>query len=151
MNLKKNKKHELLTIDRCPLCHRDDGFSIKKIVDKVAYKKTHFLIKDVELYDCRHCKEGFYTPRQFGELSDKINTAIRKHDHLLLAEEIAQIRKKTGLSQQALAKKLGLSIKSFSKWEANQDVHSVQMDNLLRAIKRDLTLVDYLASFRKAA
>src|SRR3990167_6807689 len=98
MNLKKNKKQELLTLDRCPLCLKDDGFSLKRIVDKVPYKKTHFLIKDVELYDCRHCKEGFYIPRQLSDLSDKINTAIRKHDHLLLAGEIAQIRKKTGLS-----------------------------------------------------
>lgn len=151
MKTKQSEKKETPITNRCPLCHKEDGLYLKKITDKVPYKKTCLMIKNVELFDCRHCGEEFYTAEQLRVHSRKINTAIRQHDHLLQAEEIARIRRKTGLSQQKLAVKLGLSLKSFAKWESNQDVQSIQMDNLLRAIDRDPTLVDYLSSFRMAA
>ncbi|MBI2340597.1 MAG: type II toxin-antitoxin system MqsA family antitoxin [Deltaproteobacteria bacterium] len=137
--------------DICPLCGKKGKVSIKIITDRIPYKKTHLLVEDTVLCVCGYCGEGYYTPEQFRAHSRQANIAVKKHEHLLLGEEIIRIRQKTGLPQQKLARRLGLSVKSFAKWESNQDVQSVQMDNLLRAIDRDPTLVDYLAAFRNAA
>ena len=38
-------------------------------------------------------------------------------DRALIGERIAMLRKKAGLSQSALAEKLGVSTQAVSKWE----------------------------------
>lgn len=61
---------------------------------------------------------------------------------MILAEKIQHLRKKLGMSQEALAEKCGVSRQSISKWEA--DIALPEVDKLLILSKLFSVSIDYL-------
>lgn len=43
-----------------------------------------------------------------------------------LGQKIAELRKKSGLSQEALAEKMNVSRQAVSKWESNQSIPDIE-------------------------
>jgi len=54
----------------------------------------------------------------------------------LTAEDIKRIRKKLGLTQKAMAEKLGVGVKTFARYENRSVRQSKAMDNLLRILDK---------------
>ena len=54
----------------------------------------------------------------------------------LTAEDIRRIRKKLGLTQKAMAEKLGVGLKTFARYENRSVCQSRAMDNLLRILDK---------------
>ena len=50
-----------------------------------------------------------------------------------MGEKLRQLRRKKGLSQEAVAKELGISRQAVSKWET--DIAQPDLDNLKKSVK----------------
>lgn len=66
-------------------------------------------------------------------------------DGFLTDEDIKRIRKKLGFTQEEMAKKLGVGLKNFARYENLSVRQSKAMDNLLRVLDRYPETLEVLA------
>jgi putative zinc finger/helix-turn-helix YgiT family protein len=77
---------------------------------------------------CRECGELVFS----GNIDEPIYDALRSQLQLLKKDELRAGRERVGLSQSALASRLGVSEKTIADWEDGLTIQSRAMDNFLR-------------------
>lgn len=99
-----------------------------------------FNIKDEKIdvgsvyYECPECGELMYNPENPSENIEKAYEEFRLRKNLLKPEEIQDIREKFGVSQRQLAKLLGWSHATISKYETGA-LPSINHNNTLALLK----------------
>ena len=99
--------------------------------------KGQSLTVDVEYTVCPNCGADAILPDQIKRNDGRVRDAWRKADGLLTGTEIADMRKKLGLTQQDAAKVFGGGINAFSKYERGEVIQSEGMDKLMRLALED--------------
>lgn len=77
---------------------------------------------------CSRCGEVYFT----NESSDQISAAVRSQLGLLQKDEILQRTSELGITQEALAGRLGVSLDTIEAWIDGLQIQSRAMDNLMR-------------------
>lgn len=101
----------------CPEC-----LDIKEFED--VYIDENFNVKDEEIMinshylECMNCNERILDPKNEDENFIQAYTLFRERKNLLLPEEIIKLREKYDLSQRQLAKILGWSHVTLSRYES---------------------------------
>ena len=124
-----------MQISFCPKCKSRTSLETIKLKEKVDVRRQSIEV-DVEYLKCKNCKE------EFSEFDghDEVAEAFRKYrslHNMLQPEEIKAFRKSYDLNQGELAKLLGVSIATISRYE-NGSLQDKAHDNLLKmAMDRD--------------
>jgi HTH-type transcriptional regulator/antitoxin MqsA len=119
----------------CPIC----GQIMKQHTGTYTYvwpegsslAESHFDNADWET--CEQCDEEYLS----GELVSRIEAQRYVVDGLLTPAEIKAVRERVGLSQVAMAKRLGVGEKTYARWETGLCVQNRSMDNLIRIADQD--------------
>jgi putative zinc finger/helix-turn-helix YgiT family protein len=85
----------------------------------------------VEAYICPECGMEAGTVNSAGAIQQQLADVFRKRVGLLTGEDIKSLRKKRGLTQQALADLLKIGVASIKRWETGL-IQSKSMDRALR-------------------
>ena len=67
---------------------------------------------------------------------------VLKEEHMILADKLIQLRKKSGMSQEELAEKMNVSRQAVSKWEGAQSIPD--LDKILQLSELYGVTTDYL-------
>ncbi len=117
----------------CPVCEKEVEVKPANTIRKVNIRGETFEVP-VKLYKCLEC--GYDQIEDHEDPQDEIDIAFReyrKKHNMLQPEEIKFIRKKYGLTQQELAKILGISPATLSRYE-NGGLQEFAHDRLLQFI-----------------
>jgi len=82
------------------------------------------------------------------EANRRISAAFRAEAGLLRPEQIRDQRTALGLTQQALADRLGVAVATLSRWETGAQIQQRSLDRFLRAFFRLPELREALADER---
>jgi putative zinc finger/helix-turn-helix YgiT family protein len=114
----------------CPQCG-EQALSVE-VEKKVVFKGAD-LNYSAHLHRCAGCGLELASVEDAADMQDRLTDAYRRKVGLLDGEQIRGLRRKKGLSQQALADALEIGIASVKRWE-NGVIQSRAMDNLLRTL-----------------
>lgn len=89
------------------------------------------LVADVPLHTCRACDLAFIDEE--GEAA--CHDAVCAHLGVLTPNEIAQLRGRYNMTQQAFAAVTGLGVASLSRWERGELLQNTACDRLLRLMQ----------------
>lgn len=87
--------------------------------------------------ECRKCGSVQYTPDQMDAIDTAAHRIYRNRYHLLSPVDVVSIRKRSGLSQRAMAELLGLGPNTISRWETDRNVQTAALDRFLRVLDAD--------------
>ena len=87
-----------------------------------------FTIPRLRIPVCRACGEKVFTEN----VDAQVNDALRAHLRLLTPAQIREGIKQVGMSQKAVAERLGIAEETLSRWLTETQIQSRAMDNLLR-------------------
>jgi len=134
---------------RCPIC--DGGILSKKVVTETfEYKGKSFQYPNYTIYECPSCGEAIVDKKTLRESGRTIRDFYRRVDGLLVASEIRRIRKfKLCLTQDKASELLGGGAKSFARYENSEIIQSVALDNLLRILDTNPSLLDVIENKNK--
>lgn len=90
------------------------------------------VIPDATWRECENCGEQLLT----AELSEKLEELSMLRQGLLLPAQIKAIREKLGLTQTAMAERLGVGEKTYTRWESGRSMQNKSSDNLIRLMDR---------------
>jgi len=131
------------TGDRCPIC--GEGVLAKTVLEeKFEYKGQSLTVPDYVVYNCPNCDEGIVDKNTLKDTEKIIRDFHRKTDGLLTSKEIRKIRRSFGFTQVAMGELLGGGEKSFARYENGQVTQSKAMDNLLRVLDTDPSILDII-------
>ena len=120
--------------EECPICG-NGGLKRKIITEKFEYKGRTFDYPGYVIYECPECGEAVVDKRTLKESGRAIRDFYREVDGLLVSAEIQRIRKfRLCLTQDQASELLGGGAKSFARYENNEVIQSVALDNLLRLL-----------------
>lgn len=119
-----------MTDKKCPICNAGE-LALFQEPDEIQYKGQTLSVV-VEYAVCQQCGEEMILPEQIKRNDCRVRDAWRKADGLLTGTEIADLRKKLGLTQQDAAKVFGGGVNAFSKYERGEVIQSEGMDKLMR-------------------
>ena len=108
---------------------------MKKKIGRYFYKDiglTNVYIENIPVYSCP-CGTNFASIFQVGKLNNLIAKELLKKPALLDGAEIRFLRKNLRLPAKAFAKKMGVAVTTFSKWENDRQGHRETNDRLIRA------------------
>ena len=117
----------------CPVCEKEVKVEPANTIRKVNVRGEIFEVP-VKLYRCLEC--GYDQIEDHDDPQDEIDIAFReyrKKHNMLQPEEIKSIRKKYGLTQQELARILGISPATLSRYE-NGGLQEAAHDRLLQFV-----------------
>jgi HTH-type transcriptional regulator / antitoxin MqsA len=120
-------------------CAGCNSKKVKKIRSEFfgTYNHAPISLPDAEMYECASCAKRFFTPDQVKAVSLAVKRQARVEAGLLAPEEIVEIRKKLGLSQNELERLFGLGSKVVTRWETGRVVQSKAADVALRLLALD--------------
>lgn len=127
----------------CPKCKLE---MISKI-GRYFYKDvglTNVYIENIPVYSCP-CGTEFASIFQVGKLNDLIAKELLKKPALLDGSEIRFLRKNLKLSAKTFARKMGVAVTTYSKWENDRQGHRETNDRLIRAtymIAKDMDTIE---------
>lgn len=117
----------------CPDCA--GGLQISRQPHRyTVHRRWAITIADAEVRHCAHC--GYFEvaiPRP-DALHRTIAAAVIRKAALLSGPELAFLRSEMGMTGKALAKTLGVTPESISRWENDAVALSPTIDHLVRAI-----------------
>ena len=116
---------------RCPIGHTNVG--VKNKNKEVRFRDVDLKVC-IEMHECRECGCEFATVAQTSRMQRIIADAYRQSQGLLTGEEIRLMRKKLGLTQKELAKKMSVGVASIKRWEGGL----IQSKSMNTALKRAL-------------
>jgi putative zinc finger/helix-turn-helix YgiT family protein len=90
------------------------------------------VISDADWFECVNCGEQIIP----GALSRKLEELSMSRQGLLSSTQIKAIREKLGLSQAAMAERLGVGEKTYTRWESGRSIQNKSSDNLIRLMDR---------------
>jgi HTH-type transcriptional regulator/antitoxin MqsA len=121
---------------RCPRCLREDAVDLQTMpyTATIAHDGREYTLEipEIQIPQCRSCKELILTHRVEERIRDALRPALRAHLHLLTPEQIRRGREALNFSQAKLAERLGVASETISRWETGNLIQSRAMDNLLR-------------------
>ncbi len=117
----------------CPNGH--GPMPLKTVQKKMAFRDAEISIP-AKMHVCSTCKLEAGTIEQTAQLQQLIADAYRKKVGLLTGENIRALRKKRGITQDALAASTGAGIASIKRWEGSQ-IQTKSMDQALRKALAD--------------
>ena len=130
---------------RCCVCGAD-ALLVRE--PREVTRGTRTVTIDDEFYRCTSCGETFYG----GDMPDatfrRIAAAFRELDGLLAPDEIVEIRRRYGLSQEALEQLIGAGPKTVVRWERGKVTQNQTADTLLRVLRDHPEIVAELAKER---
>ena len=100
-------------LETCPLCNKK--LEIRTIVSELKYRGKTLSVQMSGEY-CQSCNEGFQNDEDLVLNENTIALAKLKAD-VVIAEEIARIRKKLNLTQTEASEIFGGGIRAFHKYE----------------------------------
>jgi hypothetical protein len=116
---------------RCRHC--GETAVVPKLVDyqdEVKYdgRLVSFLARNIEIPVCQNCDEKVFTEVVDNHLVD----AMRQHLSLLTPAQIREGIERLGLSQEDVAKRLGIDKEILWRWANDFEIQPRAMDNYLR-------------------
>ncbi|MBE3070173.1 MAG: type II toxin-antitoxin system MqsA family antitoxin, partial [Planctomycetes bacterium] len=102
------------------------------------------VIADATWEECSACGEQVLPPA----LGDALLAERYRRLGLLSPAEIAEIRKRAGLTQVEMAEFIGVGEKTYSRWESGRSVHNTSSDNLVRLVAQSAELFPRLRAQR---
>jgi putative zinc finger/helix-turn-helix YgiT family protein len=114
-----------------PICPNGHGPMKAARADKKVTFRGITVNVAAEQYRCPACGLGVSTVQQSAAAQKALSDAYRKRAGLLTGQQIADGRKKLGLTQEELADRANIGIASIKRWEGTT-IQSRSMDRLLR-------------------
>ena len=127
----------------CSICGKGP-FKKEVIEETFSYKGETITIPDYIVYKCDLCNEAIVDKQTLKTSGKLLKNFKCKVDGLLTGEEIREIRKKVGFTQEQMSEILGGGLKGFARYEAGQICQSKAMDNLLRVLDRFPQVVHFI-------
>ena len=90
------------------------------------------VVKDATWEECENCGQQLLSPA----LSRALEELSIQRQGLLLPTKIKAIREKLGLTQTAMAERLGIGEKTYTRWESGRSIQNRSSDNLIRLMDR---------------
>jgi putative zinc finger/helix-turn-helix YgiT family protein len=90
------------------------------------------VVKDATWEECENCGQQLLSPA----LSHALQELSIQRQGLLLPAKIKAIRQKLGLTQTAMAERLGVGEKTYTRWESGRSIQNRSSDNLIRLMDR---------------
>jgi putative zinc finger/helix-turn-helix YgiT family protein len=112
----------------CPRGHHQ--MKLQKLSKTISFRGMEIPCT-VEAYICPVCGLEAGTAKSAGANQQELADAFRKQVGLLAGDEIKSLRKKRGLTQQAMADRLKIGVASIKRWETGL-IQSKSMDHALR-------------------
>ena len=91
------------------------------------------IIPDAIWFACNTCGEAILPP----ELDKAIDAERYKRQGLLAPNEVREARMKTGLSTVEMAQRLGVSEKTYTRWETGKSIQNKSNDTLIRLLEEN--------------
>ncbi len=129
----------------CHFCHSSD-ISILTAKDSLTYNGQEIEF-DVEYSVCNSCRREFIDSQQIQKNDVNILNAKKFADGLLSSEEIQEIRKNLGVTQEMASKIFGGGENAFSNYESGKVAQSAAMDRLLRLAYEFPAVFHWLMAF----
>jgi putative zinc finger/helix-turn-helix YgiT family protein len=123
----------MITCKSCPRGHGE--MPLKKINKNITFRGVQIAFEK-KSYVCPVCRLQASNVKQAGITQRAIADSYRKTTGLMTGSEIREIRKKHGLTQKALADKMGVGIASIKRWEGSI-IQSRSMDKALCTVLFD--------------
>jgi putative zinc finger/helix-turn-helix YgiT family protein len=117
----------------CPNGH--GKMLLRKTDERMKFRDVNITYQAVHCI-CPVCGVEAGTVNQTAETQKAIADAYRKAMNLLTSEEIREGRKRLGLSQETLAKRMNVGIASIKRWEGGL-IQTRSMDKALRLALRE--------------
>ncbi len=112
----------------CPKAH--GNMPLKKLWKTMKFREVDIEYM-MEAHVCPLCKLEAGTIKQTGAVQKAIADAYRRKMNMLTSDELCDLRKQAGMTQQELAEKIGVTITDIKNWETGM-IQSMTMDNLLK-------------------
>ena len=112
----------------CPSGH--GKLVLRKAKQRMTFRGVKIIVP-IEQYRCTVCGAEAGTVNQTARIQKTIADAYRKAVNLLTGDEIVEKRKRLGLTQETLAKRMNVGIASVKRWEGGT-IQSKSMDHALR-------------------
>lgn len=90
------------------------------------------VIHDATWMECENCGQQMLP----AALDQKLEELSLLRQGLLLPAQIKAIREKLGLTQTAMAERLGVGEKTYTRWESGRSMQNKSSDNLIRLMDR---------------
>jgi putative zinc finger/helix-turn-helix YgiT family protein len=90
------------------------------------------IISDATWVECGNCGEQLIP----AALSRKLEELSIIRQGLLPPSQIKAVREKLGLTQTAMAERLGVGEKTYTRWESGRSIQNKSSDNLIRLMDR---------------
>jgi putative zinc finger/helix-turn-helix YgiT family protein len=103
---------------------------------EISVGRRRVLVND-EYTRCAACDENFYTAEQSAALEARAREAAERAENCLNGDEIAEVRRGLGLTQQVFDHLLGVGEKSSARWESGKVRPNVATDRLIRLLAAD--------------
>ena len=127
----------------CQVCGSND-VEIVSDVDIFEYKGQKIEVPDYTQVSCRNCGESVADPDAVKRSVPILRDAQRKIDGLLTGNEIKEIRKSFGMTQEEFSEILGGGEKAFARYETGKVAQSKPMDNLIKVLRAIPEAIDVL-------
>lgn len=135
------------TVDRCPECN-----GLVRRVRTVVHTRVGRRSVPVtgEFLQCQgECGEIYFGPGESDEVSRQATAIVRADDGLLTPQEIREIRRHYGLTQQQLEQLLKVGPKTVVRWENGTVAQNAATDMLLRLLRDVPAVYRYLRRVRE--
>jgi putative zinc finger/helix-turn-helix YgiT family protein len=94
--------------------------------------------------ECSACGEQMLPPA----IGEALLAERYRRLGLLSPDEIAEIRRRAGLTQVEMAEFLGVGEKTYARWESGGSIHNMSSDNLIRLVSQSPELFPRLKAQR---
>ncbi len=125
----------------CPECGGTMRYTTGN--DQLTYKGQSRIIKTLGWW-CQDCGEGILTGEPLREHEKAFLSFKAEVDRVLSPTDVAEVRKKLGLSQRKAGELLGGGPRAFQKYEGGSQAVSAPMSNLLRLLDNDPARIEEL-------
>jgi HTH-type transcriptional regulator / antitoxin MqsA len=118
---------------KCTLCKK--GSLKRKVIDETfSYKGKKITIHNFVIFECDYCEDEIVAPESLKSSRKVLKDHQRRVDGLLTSSEIKGIREKLDRKQEEFAKLLGMSVKTFTRYENGYVTQSRSVDKQIRLL-----------------
>jgi putative zinc finger/helix-turn-helix YgiT family protein len=117
---------------KCPKCHER---RLNEVTEQYESTREHdgrayaIAIPDLEMLVCEACGNRIIPE----DSDDRLSDALRRVVGVLAPAEIRESRLKLGLTQERMARDLGVAEATLSRWETGAQIQQRAFDKILRA------------------
>lgn len=121
---------------KCPICnegtlHTKQGEFVTELKNGIGKKELK--VENLLWEECDTCGEKIFDNDAVKRISDSRYNALG----LLTPNELKEIRKKLGYTQEQMAAFLGIGNKTYCRWENGVSIQTKSMDTLIRIATKE--------------